>query len=309
MAMLEQKQEREWIERVRLGGGVPLLKPDSWSNGWASPRGDAFMVRGANYPTTKKKVPGGEYLLEPLGFDWIKGPAKIAEVLYNPKGRVRRALDGERAKGRSHFVWAFNFQLPTKDNHSIIAYFVATEPSHQDPLIRRFLNGDDGFRDSRLKLITNVAKGPWVVKKGIGEQAISIIGRALKCRYSMGEKLMQVDIDVGSSMAATAIVHLAFGYLTTLTVELAFVIEGRTESELPERILGAVRFSGLDGARALQIESPSQGNPQSSLGQGISHLVHANVVTDHHTTTKDVEKTHYAGNSNERDSKLLNLSL
>lgn len=97
------------------------------------------------------------------------------------------------------------------------------------------------------------------MKKAIGEQAICVIGRALTCRYPMGENFIEVDIDVGSSMVANAIVHLAFGYLTTLTVDLAFLIEGQTESELPERILGAIRFSELDIAAATQIELPSEG--------------------------------------------------
>lgn len=242
-----EHEHEEWIERVKSEGAIPLVEPNDCSNGWASPRGKSFMIRGKEYLTTKEKIHGGEYLLEPLGFDWIKGSSKISEILNNPKSR-------------DPFVWAFNFQLPTQDNHSIVAYFLAKEPSNQDPLFRDFLKGDDGFKNSRLKLIANVVEGPWIVKKSIGEQAICVIGRALSCRYSMGEKLVEVDIDVGSSMVATAIVHLAFSYLATTTVDLAFVIEGQTESELPERILGAVRFSGLDAATALQIELPSQGS-------------------------------------------------
>lgn len=255
-----EHEHDEWIERVKSEGAIPLVEPNDCSNGWASPRGESLMIRGREYLTTKEKIHGGEYLLEPLGFDWIKGSSKISEILNNPKGRIRRAVDDERSKGRDPFVWAFNFQLPTQDNHSIVAYFLAKEPSSLDPLFRDFLKGDDGFKNSRLKLIANVVEGPWIVKKAIGEQAICVIGRALSCRYSTGEKLMEVDIDVGSSMVATAIVHLAFSYLSTMTVDLAFVIEGQTKSELPEQILGAVRFSGLDAATAVQIESPSQGS-------------------------------------------------
>lgn len=306
--MLEQQPGQEWIVKVKSGGAVPLLEPDHCPNGWASPRGDAFMVRGAEYLKTKAKIPGGEYLLKPIGFDWIKGPAKISELLNNPKCRVRIALDDECSKGRKPFVWAFNFQLPTKDNHSMVAYFVGKEPSHEHLLIRQFLKGDDAFKNSRLKLIANVVKGPWIVKKAVGEQAICVIGRAHTCRYSMGENFIEVDIDVGSSMVASAVVHLAFGYLTTITIDLAFLIEGQTESELPERILGAIRLSELDAAAAAQMELPyeeSAGNLQSSLparfwksfGQGFSHLVHpgsgrshSNEAIDHESTTKDAEK-------------------
>ncbi|KAL0432957.1 UNVERIFIED_CONTAM: protein ENHANCED DISEASE RESISTANCE 2 [Sesamum latifolium] len=285
MAELEQNQEYDWIERVKSEGAVPLLEPDNCPKGWASPPGDVFMVRGPEYLKTKAKIPGGDYLLKPLGFDWIKGPTKISELLNNPKNRVKRALEDEWSKGHKPFVWAFNLQVPSKDNYSAVAYFVAVEPSLENSLINQFLNGDDGFRNSRLKLIANIVKGPWIVRKAVGEQAICIIGRALTCKYSMGENFIEVDIDIGSSMVANAIVHLAFGYLTTLTVDLAFLIEGQTESELPERILGAVRFSELDAASARQLELASEGSDgdlQSSLptrfwksiGQGFSHLIH-----------------------------------
>lgn len=151
----------------------------------------------------------------------------------------------------------------------------------------RFLRGDDGFKNSRLKLIANIVKGPWIVKKAVGEQAICIIGRALTCKYFKSDNFLEVDIDIGSSMMASAIVHLAFGYITTLTVDLAFLLEGQTESELPERILGALRFSELTPASAICTESslsdeslPNE-NLQSSLptrwwkslGQGFSNLI------------------------------------
>ncbi|KAG8375921.1 hypothetical protein BUALT_Bualt09G0009300 [Buddleja alternifolia] len=283
MANLEQNQEYKWIDRVKSEGAIPLLQPDNCPNGWASPPGNAFMVRGPEYLKTKVKIPGEDYVLKPLGFDWIKGPTKISEVLNNPKNRVKRALEEECSKGHKPFVWAFNLQVPSKDNFSVVAYFVTMEPTSldDDSLINQFLNGDDVFKNSRLKLIANIVKGPWIVRKAVGEQAICIIGRALTCKYCKGENFIEIDIDIGSSMVANAIVHLAFGYLTTLTVDLAFVIEGQAESELPERILGAIRFSELDVHSARQVDEGSCGNLQSSLpnrfwksiGQGFSQLI------------------------------------
>lgn len=84
-------------------------------------------------------------------------------------------------------------------------------------------------------------------------------------------------------MVANAIVHLAFGY-TTLTVDLTFLIEGQTESELSKRIFGVVRFFELHTASARQVELHSEkrmGYLQSSLpmrywkslGQGFSQLI------------------------------------
>ena len=283
----DDRKEPDWIDRIRSEGAVPLLDPDNCSNGWATPPGDAFMVRGPEYFTTRVKFPAGDYLLKPLGFDWIKSPVKIAELLNNPDSRVRRVIDDEFPDVEEKpFVWAFNLQVPTKDNYSAVAYFATKEPVAEGSLMDRFLKGDNAFRNSRLKLIANIVKGPWIVRTAVGEQAVCIIGRALRCKYCVGENFMEVDIDIGSSMVASAIVHLAFGYISCLTVDLAFLIESQEQSELPEKILGAFRFSDLDPASARTVEPSSVTSsdglqaslPTSwwkSIGQGFSHILHS----------------------------------
>ncbi|KAJ4838465.1 hypothetical protein Tsubulata_034927 [Turnera subulata] len=283
MASPDNSSEHQWMERVKSGGAVPLLDPENCPNGWASPPGDKFMVRGPDYLKTKTKIPAGEYLLEPLGFDWIKGSSKIGEVLKDPNSRVRKAVDSEFPAGDRPFIWAFNLQVPSKDNYSAVAYFISTQPIAEGSLMDQFLKGDDAFRNSRLKLIANIVKGPWIVRKAVGEQAVCIIGRALSCKYTVENNYLEVDVDIGSSMVASAIVHLAFGYIKMLTVDLAFLLEGQTELELPERILGAFRFSDLnpDSASLFEPSSYEIGLQSSlskrlwkSLGQGFSQLLH-----------------------------------
>ncbi|XP_016575419.1 protein ENHANCED DISEASE RESISTANCE 2-like isoform X4 [Capsicum annuum] len=244
------------------------------------------MVRGPEYFSTKVKIPGGEFLLKPLGFDWIKAPKKISDILNNPKHRIRRALQDETSTGCKPFVWAFNLQVPSKENFSAVAYFVGLEPVPEGSLMEQFLKGDDAFRTNRLKLIANIVKGPWIVRKAVGEHAICVIGRALTCKYCITDDYIEVDIDIGSSVIANAIVHLAYNYISTLTVDLAFLIESQTQSELPEQILGAVRFSELQTTSATLVEIPSDGNIEEllpsfpsrlwkSFGDSFSHLVHA----------------------------------
>ncbi|KAG5145499.1 hypothetical protein JHK84_031042 [Glycine max] len=213
------------------------------SNGWASPPGAAFKVRGPEYLTTKAKIPAGDYLLNPLGFDWIKSSVKMGEILKHSNSQVRKVIDNEFPAGDKPFVWAFNIQLPTKDNYSAVAYFTNKEPITEGSLMDNFLKGDDAFRNSRLKMIANIVNENFVE---------------------------EVDIDIGSSMVAAAIVHLAFGYVTTLTVDLAFLIESQTESDFPENLLGAFRFSNLNPASARQIDPSSvlsTGGLQKSLSK------------------------------------------
>ncbi|KAL2332222.1 hypothetical protein Fmac_019803 [Flemingia macrophylla] len=314
MASVGAREESEWIDRIISEGAVPLLEQDNCSNGWAIPPGDAFMVRGPEYFTTRVKVPAGDYMLKALGFDWIKSSVKIGEILNNPNSRVRKVIDNEFPADDKPFVWAFNLQVPTKDNYSAIAYFTTKEPVVEDSLMNKFLKGDNAFRNSRLKLIANIVKGPWIVRKAVGEQAICIIGRALSCKYCLGENFMEVDIDIGSSMVASAIVHLAFGYISTLTVDLAFLIESQAESELPERILGAFRFSDLDPASARTIEPSSVESCDDiqtslptrlwkSIGQGFSHILHSAPQEDGSTSDSQHAKVVVNHMDNPTDDK------
>ncbi|KAJ3690618.1 hypothetical protein LUZ61_019782 [Rhynchospora tenuis] len=283
----EDASEYDWMEKIKSTGAVPYLELDgSGRNGWATPTGDRFMVRGPNYLSDKVKIPAGEFLLKPLGFDWMKGSTKISEVLNNPNHRIRKSIDelAMNDPDAKPFVWAFNLQLPNKDNYCAIIYFVSLEPVEDGSLMDRFLKGDDSFKNSRLKLIANMAKAPWIVRTAVGEQAICILGRALKCKYVTGSDFIEVDVDIGSSIVANAIVHLAFGYVTCLTVDLAFLLEGQSEEELPERILGAIRFVELDPASAEVYQMPSDGEfgEARNLGTrlwnpfGISQLLHQN---------------------------------
>ena len=313
MAVPDGETGNAWIEEVKSGGAVPCLDPESCPNGWATPSGDVFMVRGPDYLSDKVKTPGGECLLKPLGFDWIRGPAKIGEVLNHPNHRVRKAIDEAIIRGEKPFVWAFNLQLPSKDNYSAIAYFVTLEPIEDGSLLDQFIKGDDTFRNSRLKLIANIVKGPWIVRTAVGEQAICILGRALSCKYVLGSNYIEVDVDVGSSVVANAIVHLAFGYITTLTVDLAFLIESQTQAELPERLIGAVRFSELSADSAAQYEMPSEENSSNmqsslptrlwkSLGQGFSSLLNQGnedvSISQHVSGTLNVEDSSVVKHAN-----------
>ena len=65
----------------------------------------------------------------------------------------------------------------------------------------------------------------------------------VETKYFRAPGYLEIDIDVGSSSVARAI----FGHVSTLTksicVDLAFLIQGNSEEELPERILGGVRLA------------------------------------------------------------------
>lgn len=281
MATAGEMKDPVWVQKLKLGGAVNLRDVEECRNGWSSPPGNIFQVRSANYLDSKQKTPGGDWLLKPLAFDWIKSSSKITNVMLHPNGRVRATAEEVR-KQQEHgtpFIWVINLQVPSKDNHSLIMYYYTFDPPEKDSLMQRFLDGDTGFRNSRLKLLANVVKGPWIVKTAVGDRGVCLLGKAVSASYTRGDNFMEIDVDIGSSMMANAIVHLAFGNVTSLTVDLAFVLEGQTSNELPERILGAIRFANLDPAAASCLDAPLPMREEvkslsSRLWRSFSSLLH-----------------------------------
>lgn len=246
----------DWKEEVRRGGSLPEVHLETGVKGWASPPGGLFLVRGNNYFAKKQKAAAGECLLKPLGVDWLKSHYKLDHVLGRPDNRVMQAL--QRAHTHGHglnaFVFAVNLQVPGRDHHGAIFYYVSEDLIPHGSLLHRFIHEDDAFRNSRFKLINRMIRGPWIVRATVGNYAACVLGKALTCNYIKGSNYLEIDVDIGSSAIASAILHLALGYVNSVTVDMAFLIEAQAKEELPERILGAVRVSQIEMASAMPVE-------------------------------------------------------
>lgn len=63
-----------------------------------------------------------------------------------------------------------------------------------------------------------------------------------------------MDVDVTSCAVAGHIVGAVQGLASGLTVDLAYLLEGRDPGQLPEVLAGAVRFSGMDLAAGVGLD-------------------------------------------------------
>ncbi|KAG5592043.1 hypothetical protein H5410_042557 [Solanum commersonii] len=216
----------DWREESITGGSLKHVDLDNGKNGWASPPGDLFNLRGPNYLTKKVKVPSGAWLLQPAGVDWLRSNSKLDHVLARHDNRVMNALKKSHSEGKSMktFVVAVNLQVPGRDQHSAVFYFATNddEPLEPGSLLYRFVNGDDAYRNSRFKIVNRIVKGPWIVKAAVGNYAACILGS-----------------------------------VTSVTIDMGFLVESQTAEELPEKLFGAVRICQMEMSSATFIDTTS----------------------------------------------------
>ncbi|KAJ4763643.1 enhanced disease resistance-like protein (DUF1336) [Rhynchospora pubera] len=239
-----------WREEAINGGSLRHVDLEKGSNGWASPPGDLFHLRAKGYFSRRKKAPSGEWLLLPAGVDWLRSPARVDHVLARSDNRVAAALRRANRLGvakKGSFIFAVNLQVPARpDAYSAVFYFASEEPIQPDSLLHKFIYGDDAFRNSRFKLVNRIVKGPWLVKAAVGNYAACLLGKALPCKYYRGEDYLEIDVDIGTSAIASAILSLALGCVTAVTIDMGFVVESQQEEELPEQLIGAVRIAQME---------------------------------------------------------------
>jgi len=133
--------------------------------------------------------------------------------------------------------------------------------THAERTFAKWLQGDDNYKNDRLKLIPYVAEGPWVVRNMVTGRP-AIIGRKLPVTYRQlpssdkinQQALCECTLDIGSSSAtAKRIVSVCRRYMSGLTSDIGFVIQAESPDELPEQMLGSIRVHGPDPLKAPKI--------------------------------------------------------
>lgn len=191
-------------------------------------------VRGDQYLSDKKKYPSKPavfQLVEVAGFS-TKEPCRFySELQESFYQRARKA-------GRNVFIFIMHFDL--RPMHTVMVFELDKDALANDKpfatTFQRFLQGDDAYKNKRIKLLTSVVDANWMVKKAIGQPVPALIGNKLSCYYRQTADLCECTCDVNSSMAAAAIVGVVKGACKGIVCDLFLMIEGQAEDELPERV-------------------------------------------------------------------------
>ncbi|KAK4364727.1 hypothetical protein RND71_016085 [Anisodus tanguticus] len=107
-----------------------------------------------------------------------------------------------------------------------------------------------GAAKGRMSRSDGGSLGSWIVRQSVGSTPC-LLGKAVDCNYIRGPTYLEVDIDIGSSTVANGVLGLVIGVITTLVVDMAFLVQANTPDELPERLIGAVRVSHAELSSAI----------------------------------------------------------
>ncbi|XP_009626094.1 protein ENHANCED DISEASE RESISTANCE 2-like isoform X1 [Nicotiana tomentosiformis] len=247
-------QEMAREESVSLCYGATLPKDQNFNMpcSWAAADPSSFLIRAESYLADQEKVKAKSTLMQMVAADWLRSDRREDDLAGRPGGIVQRYA----AQGRPEFFFIINIQVPGATTYNLALYYMLRSPLEETPLLERFVNGDDSFRNSRFKLIPYISKGSWIVKQSVGKKAC-LVGQALEVHYFRGKNYLELGIDVGSSTVARGVVSLVLGYLNNLVIEMAFLIQGNTPEELPEFLLGTCRLNHLDVSKSIPTDSVS----------------------------------------------------
>ncbi|KAH9753078.1 protein ENHANCED DISEASE RESISTANCE 2-like [Citrus sinensis] len=235
VAALEEEQADQ-IDLSCFWGNLRHDDRDNARDCWKLSDVNNFRVRSKHFCYDKTKIPAGKHLMDLVAVDWFKDTKRMDHV----------------ASEKGLFSLIFNLQVPGSTHYSMVFYFV-TRQLAMGSLLQRFVDGDDEFRNSRLKLIPSVPKGSWIVRQSVGSTPCSL-GKAVDCNYIRSPKYLEVnalgisiiDVDIGSSTVANGVLGLVIAVITTLVVDMAFLVQANTADELPERLIGAVGVSHIE---------------------------------------------------------------
>ncbi|XP_038972305.1 protein ENHANCED DISEASE RESISTANCE 2-like isoform X1 [Phoenix dactylifera] len=243
-------QEASMGDMAPCSYGTTLPKDPSCTMtcSWAMADPTSFLIRGESYLRDQQKIKANSTLMQMVAADWLNSDKREDDLGGRPGGVVQKYA----AQGGSEFFFIVNIQIPGSSTYSLALYYMMDTPLENVPLLESFVKGDDAFRNSRFKLIPYISKGSWIVKQSVGKKAC-LVGQALASHYFRGSNYLEVGIDAGSSTVARGVVSLVLGYLNNLVIELAFLIQGNTQEELPELLLGTCRLNHLDASKSVSI--------------------------------------------------------
>ncbi|KAH3745910.1 lipid binding protein [Pelomyxa schiedti] len=227
---------------------VNVISMDGNPQTWCILQGPEFKVRTLKYLSSRKKAPSDLAGLNVFAIDLVRCKRRIDHIATHPSNPLRALLNSPTCPQ----IFIFNHQV-MMDSMYLHLLIYATLPDVRrlsdkaNLLLQQFQSSEmsDATRNSILKIIPSVVVGPWLAKKAVGNKP-ALVGTKLSCKYFRGPKYFEICMDVGSTSVGTAIISVINKYVKSLVVDIAFLLEGKSEAQLPEQLLAGIRLFHCD---------------------------------------------------------------
>lgn len=224
-------------------------------SGWYVVHPTRFSVRGPTYLSDHKKEPSAHSVFETVAID-IFGSSTIEEDFAVRPG----CCAYERLQARSDTeLLILNIQLPGPPNLTLLHVFERVKPpvgasaeAHAEEgaeaanrLWEAFREASPDFRSHRLKILANPIGAPLAVRSAMPNRP-AILGTRIPLRWHRHERSLEIVLDVAFSVVAAPVWRLMRSITTKIVLDLALIIEGTTEDQLPEQCLMCMQWHKPD---------------------------------------------------------------
>ncbi|CAI5738164.1 unnamed protein product [Peronospora destructor] len=240
---------------------------------WTTSRAETFAVRSSDYKKSRKKEPSKAALFEFVGADFVRTDSKldlISERVDFPPEHVNRRLFVINAQLPSYAPSVWGDSSYDGPGYSLALYWTIPDKIFEEmknpttttlKLLKRFLEaGNDTLLTDRFKVIAQVINQEECGITGMSKKllmshnATPVLTRPQHRIYHFRDESTEIVIDIHAfSYMARRGIHSLIDKTSRLVIDLAFVIQGETEDELPEQVLGCCRLDRINVHKAVDL--------------------------------------------------------
>ncbi|TYZ60282.1 hypothetical protein PybrP1_009029 [[Pythium] brassicae (nom. inval.)] len=214
---------------------------------WAPTRGETFSVRSLEYKKTRRK-------------ERVELPTEFADdkvfIINAQLPSYAPSVWGDATANGPGFSLVLYWRIP-----KAVLEELADPKSPALRLYKRFINaGSDTSVTDRFKVIAQVTNQDECGITGMGKKLLTshnatpVLTRPQHRIYHFDGGSTEVVVDIHSfSYIARRGIHLLLDKTAKLVIDIGFVLQGESEEELPEQILGCCRLDHADVQHAMVI--------------------------------------------------------
>eukprot|EP01089_Gocevia_fonbrunei_P017485 TRINITY_DN5695_c0_g1_i1.p1 TRINITY_DN5695_c0_g1~~TRINITY_DN5695_c0_g1_i1.p1 ORF type:complete len:309 (-),score=54.30 TRINITY_DN5695_c0_g1_i1:114-977(-) len=240
---------------------------------------EELKLRGKTYLKDKVKVKAGEPILRLVNCDLFYSKEHLDDWSSHPESYISRLNN----KGDKRFKFCLVFQFPpqhmaatwvldekssdddSEEDNETKLYNLLKEKDHAfATLWKNWLAGDKTYRDERLKILPRVVAGGFIIRTALMTGKPAILGTKMTCKYTnkinTEANYFHIDCDVYSSDIAKKVIGMIKKYTKDLAFDVAFILEAKENSELPERIFAGLDYSRVNVAKGRVIDGIEPGD-------------------------------------------------